>query len=80
LVDRAAERFEDGRQRRAAAAEEPSVKEPYAQIGRLKMQVEWLKKVVAAPLSVRRTLVHSSDPYWSVRQQCDLLSVNRSTY
>ena len=44
LLDRAAELFEDGRKRKAAAEQEESVEELYAQIGRLKMEVEWLKK------------------------------------
>jgi transposase len=44
LLDRAAELFEDGRKRKAVAEEEESVEELYAQIGRLKMQLEWLKK------------------------------------
>jgi putative transposase len=44
LLDRAAELFEDGRKRKAAAEEQESVEELYAQIGRLQMQVEWLKK------------------------------------
>lgn len=43
LLNRAAELFEDGRRTRA---EEASVAEQelYEQIGRLKMEVEWLKK------------------------------------
>ena len=44
LLDRAAELFEDGRKRKVAAEPEESVEELYAQIGRLKMEVEWLKK------------------------------------
>lgn len=44
LVDRAAELFEDGRQRKVAAEAESAAEELYAQIGRLKMEVEWLKK------------------------------------
>jgi transposase-like protein len=44
LIDRAAELFEDGRQRKQAAAEAAAEEELYAQIGRLKMEVEWLKK------------------------------------
>jgi len=44
LVDRAAELFEDGRKRKAAAEAEVAAEELYAQIGRLKMEVEWLKK------------------------------------
>jgi putative transposase len=43
LLEQAAELFEDGRRKRA---EEPQAPEPelYEQIGRLKMEVEWLKK------------------------------------
>lgn len=42
LLDQASELFEDGRRRR----DESSIDEQelYAQIGRLKMEVEWLKK------------------------------------
>ena len=31
-------------------------------------------------MSVRRGWVQGSDPHWSVRQQCELLSLNRSTW
>jgi transposase len=44
LLDRAAELFEDGRKRKQAAESEVAAEELYAQIGRLKMEVEWLKK------------------------------------
>ena len=44
LMERAAELFEDGRQRKQAAEEAVTAEELYAQIGRLKMEVEWLKK------------------------------------
>ena len=42
LIDRAAELFEDGR--RAKREDEASLEELYEQIGRLKMEVDWLKK------------------------------------
>jgi transposase-like protein len=45
LLDRAAELFEDGRRR--PATEETSSDELYAQIGRLQMEVAWLKKKAA---------------------------------
>ena len=48
LVDRAAELFEDGRLRTLAGVEaDASHEELYEQIGRLKMEVEWLKKKAA---------------------------------
>ena len=41
LVERAAELFEDGRSKAEAG---PSTDELYAQIGRLQVELEWLKK------------------------------------
>jgi transposase-like protein len=46
LLDRAPEIFEDGRRR--PAVDETSAEELYAQIGRLQMEVAWLKKKAAA--------------------------------
>lgn len=46
LLARAAELFEDGRTRKTAEASDHS-EELYAQIGRLQMEVEWLKKKAA---------------------------------
>ena len=46
LLERAPELFEDGRGKRAAD-DEASDQELYEQIGRLKMEVEWLKKKAA---------------------------------
>ena len=48
LVERAAELFEDGRSRKRGAAEADATQEElYEQIGRLKMELEWLKKKAA---------------------------------
>lgn len=44
LVDRSPELFEDGRRRRDDDEKDASIEELYEQIGRLKMEVEWLKK------------------------------------
>ena len=46
LVGRAAELFEDGRSRKGLE-ESACQEELYEQIGRLKMEVEWLKKKAA---------------------------------
>jgi transposase len=45
LLDGAAEMFADGRRRKEEAS--PGEEELYEQIGRLKMEVEWLKKKAA---------------------------------
>ncbi len=48
LLDGADEIFLDGRAKQtAAASEEPEAAQLYEQIGRLKVQLEWLKKKVA---------------------------------
>lgn len=52
----------------------------YEQIGRLKMELDWLKKKLLEPVDVRQAMIEPSHPYLSVRQQCDLLELNRSTY
>ena len=44
LIDRASELFEDGRKK--TKQEDVSEEELYQQIGRLKMELEWLKKKV----------------------------------
>lgn len=45
LLAGAADLFEDGRSRKARShLDEPSAEELYEQIGRLKMELEWLKK------------------------------------
>ena len=44
LLADAAELFEDGRGRGSQKSDEPSAEELYEQIGRLKMELEWLKK------------------------------------
>jgi transposase-like protein len=46
LAERAAEIFQSA-QEKAAARDEPSVAELYEEIGRLKVQLEWLKKKAA---------------------------------
>jgi len=44
LLEGAAEVFQDGRKRRESSEEKAQFSELYEQIGRLKMELEWLKK------------------------------------
>jgi len=44
LLEQASELFEDGRQKRADAAAAANEQQLYERIGRLQVEVEWLKK------------------------------------
>jgi putative transposase len=69
LQDRVEESFEDGRSRPKPDESQASMDELYAQIGRLKMEVEWLKKNLPSSLDARRQLV-----------QRELLGLGRPSY
>ena len=53
--------------------------ELYEQIGRLKMELEWLKKKLPASVRERRCMVDVADPTLSVRRQGKLLGLSRSS-
>src|SRR3954471_2408703 len=63
----------------AAADAEARQAELFEQIGRLKMELEWLKKKLPPSAEDRRPLVEVDHPELSVRRQCELLGLNRST-
>jgi len=52
----------------------------YEQIGRLKVENDWLKKKLPESIAAKCALIEPNDEQLSVRQQCDLLGLNRSTY
>ena len=54
--------------------------ELYEQIGRLKMELEWLKKKLPASIEAKRAMIESKHPTLSIRRQCQLVDLNRSTY
>jgi len=60
-------------------AQEALQAELYEQIGRLKMELEWLKKKAAPSVDVKRTLIEPEHPVLSVRRQCELIGLNRSS-
>jgi len=51
----------------------------YEQIGRLKMENEFLKKSVICLPEDRRVLLEPEHPHLSLRRQCELLGVSRSS-
>lgn len=54
--------------------------ELYEQIGRLKMELEWLKKNQTSSVEVKRMMIDPQHPGLSIRRQCELVGLNRSTY
>src|SRR3954447_2733369 len=64
----------------ASADAEARQAELFEQIGRLKMELEWLKKKLPPSAEDRRVLVAVDHPELSVRRQCELLGLNRSTF
>ena len=49
------------------------------EIGRLKMELDWLKKKLVCSTEDRRSLVELGHPDLSIRRQCDPLGVNRAS-
>ncbi|MCB8943499.1 MAG: IS3 family transposase [Ardenticatenaceae bacterium] len=54
--------------------------ELYEQIGRLKMELEWLKKKLPNSPEAKRMMIETNNPTLSIRRQCDLIGLNRSTF
>ena len=79
LLDGIESLFRDGR--RHDHDESQAIQaELYEQIGRLKMEVEWLKKKLPAAADLKRPLIEPANRHLSIRRQCELLDLNRSSY
>ena len=77
-VSGAAELFREGRATRAAAEQASEQAELYEQIGRQKVELEWLKKNLAASIEVRRGGV-VGESAWSVRRRGERWGLPRSS-
>ena len=53
--------------------------ELFEQIGRLKMELEWIKKKLPPSCEHKRLLIEPDHPALSVRRQCELLGLSRSS-
>jgi putative transposase len=73
-----AELFADGRQRRADQGTDEQ--ELYKQIGRLKMEVEWLKKKLPRSAEVKRLCIEPKHKHLSIARQCQLVGLARSSW
>src|SRR5439155_18646850 len=51
----------------------------FEEIGRLKMELDWVKKKLVCSIEDRRPLVELTHPELSIRRQCELLGVNRTS-
>ena len=80
LLDGAESLFGDGRRRERDESQALQA-ELYEQIGRLNMEVEWLKKKAARwRLTSSGPWSNPSNPDLSIRRQCELLGLSRSSY
>lgn len=53
--------------------------ELYEQIGRLKIELEWLKKKLPNSIETKRLMIDLHHSQISIRRQCELIGLNRST-
>ena len=63
---------------KAEKLDTPSDEELYAEIGRLKVQLDWLKKKWPKTVAEKRSWIDFDDCQVSVREQCELLGLHRS--
>jgi len=76
-LKQAPELFEDGR-RRDQELSSAKEEELYEQIGRVKMEVEWLKKNLPSSVEEKRRWIERGDRTLSIVRQCELLGLSRS--
>src|SRR5262245_9415029 len=67
------------RRERDAEGEEALKAELYQQIGQLKVELDWLKKKLDCSIDRKRQLIETGNNLISVRRQCELLGLSRSS-
>jgi len=81
LLESASELFTRGKKIEAKAESQAKEAELFQQIGKLQMELEWLKKNLSScDARELRKLVDSNHPELSVSRQCELLGLPRSTH
>ncbi len=63
----------------AKQSDEPESAELYEQIGRLKVELEWLKKRWPRTVTEARSWIDFENDDLSAREQCCLLGIQRSS-
>ena len=79
LLDNAEELFQSGA-KTSSAEHEALQAQLYEQIGRLKTELDWLKKKLPVSVERKRAWVDATDAVLSVGRQCELLGLSRSSY
>ena len=77
LLEGAGTLFE-GPASKADKSDGPSASELYEQIGRLKIELDWVKRKWPSTVSEKRSWIEVGDAHVSVRRQCELLGLRRS--
>jgi len=77
LLEGASDLFVRGQRPPDNAAREAEL---YEQIGRLKMENEWLKKKLNGSAKMKRALIEPGHPTLSIARQCELAGLSRSSY
>jgi putative transposase len=73
-------RSSNSRKRKQEQSEEALIASLYQQIGQLKVQVDWLEKNQNFSVEEKRALIDPTHRELSIRQQCKLLGLTRSSY
>ena len=81
LLDGASELFTRGKKSKDKEESQAKEAELFQQIGKLQMELEWLKKILSCfDAHELRKLVDSDHPELSISRQCALLGLPRSTH
>jgi putative transposase len=79
LLDGASSVFDAPHVLQGTDAQQAEIANLYEQIGRLNVQLDWLKKNLTESTAALRAMIEPEDANLSVRQQCELLGLARST-
>ena len=80
LKERMVELFQDGRSRKKGDEREVTHEELFEEIGRLKVENDWLKKNLPGSVETRRSMIDPGDESLSVSRQCEFAGLSRSTF
>jgi putative transposase len=60
--------------------QESLISQLYEHIGRLEVELDWLKKNLDSTIEEKRKLIEPSHPQIDIERQCELIGLNRSSY